>query len=1573
MVNSSNNGSLSSISNGNININIISISNGNINGNINGNDPGPEATVDNNHNSNSNSNHNHNHNHNHQTKTTNRNNIIARNHHYCTTMFSLDDALRNVNETRASAEERVEAEEAVAALESMLDDLDDDDDDDDPNDPGGSGAIIEPTAITTETATETATTTSTAVPVTQPTQQTPSPARHHEHPASGVAFAASLAADDDPEAIAATAATAAAAVPIATFPLPSPARVSQQKQKQLPLPNKPVLRGTLSYVDEEGFPVMGRGAPGRKRFLVLEGVWFWSRPIDDDEEEEENENDQDEQQQQQQQENNKYPFVLKSDVTNIDPDLFVAHLSSRHGSNNNNKNKPRFCPPPGRGIVFSGHFEVPTTKATSTSNTNANAKTAATTKKVREPSVKMEFRDLGSWYRIQGSGTNPLGAFSLNGTARSTSTSTCSTRSSCGDNNNDGYEVELRKTYLGVVGDGGPSANIGHNNSNSNSNNIHGFRHSTLMTLTASNSNSTSLPVAAGGGIKIEPVSPPKRMVQEQQQQQQQQPKQQQQNEPNQRNLFPHESSATQRQQRQQRQQQQQQTPPSKPRSPPRGEYLNNNNNNNNNNISDNNNIGRNRNDPEVNPQHRYVQLPSSSSSSSNYNSNPSSQVDRVNGRGMWHAWTRSFDTPLLALLDLFDNAVDASWMLLPPSSPKQQQKLVSRKEQQRQRQRQHQNADVVVPTKKPKIRVDRDTIGRNGVVMRNASPFIPPLHQVLQVYKSSKTGSGDNSIGENGIGVKHACASLSSLSLVFTKTTSNDTSNNNNNNNIDVDNNGNNDNETVTLSMGILMQDLQRDDGIVLPSAGWVQTADDDVDALEDHLIETCDNHPTTWGRAVREYGEGSRTDGIDRCLEHLRVLVAHRDWRNSPNVFSVVLTNLKHEALESESSNGLDGDGNESGGGDNDHLTIAVGGVGSPVGPRRRTSQQHGDNHNHNAIVYHEVREHGDGAEDEDAQRSESLLQTLREKLPYLYLHLHDLDICVGGKPIESVYWERRLAELSRFELQISQTELWSKISKRRYYASHVKSVYDVSDPSKTVRFFCGFDPYRCQSEWGSGGSGMIKKEKASHGAPAMSAVPGGTATDAIVGNQQALKIYLYSRQSGRLIKVRNDPRSEIGLSGGSTDYCQGLTVIIDDHNGTLPLNPTKQDTAYGHSKHGQIHAANLKEWTAAITHFYWNYHRTRMGESKNAVRAAVSSTRESLEEAYRWYQEQKQNQKEHGCAIVKDEGSSTTSSTTTSIVPLCRGTFIWYENVDFTVTSFRGVPAIRAGKKARETVVAKVVDREVVRLDEEAGARILGHQRTATPPTFSRKRNRHHPDPLNGIVDLIATERQGPAVASTADPSSSLALAAAAAAAAESPRSKKLRSVHNRNAPLPPVLKECTGVPPLALKNIDPSKVTPDTVQKLYKHLQRCMYQNSILRQETNKMRNEVVVHQRDTEKLRAAAAEERQRSQDIEVFRKEAVAEVSRLRAEVDALRASPSSARHHLQSPAGGGSTDHATERLRRELHVYKSRAEFYKQETESKKAQIQVLQQERLRFEERVQELEEAQLNGGDTGDLLQF
>lgn len=53
----------------------------------------------------------------------------------------------------------------------------------------------------------------------------------------------------------------------------------------------------------------------------------------------------------------------------------------------------------------------------------------------------------------------------------------------------------------------------------------------------------------------------------------------------------------------------------------------------------------------------------------------------------------------------------------------------------------------------------------------------------------------------------------------------------------------------------------------------------------------------------------------------------------------------------------------------------------------------------------------------------------------------------------------------------------------------------------------------------------------------------------------------LFLYSRQSGRLIVHHPDARTILELSAGGTEYCSGLRIIIDDFEGHLPLNPTKQ----------------------------------------------------------------------------------------------------------------------------------------------------------------------------------------------------------------------------------------------------------------------------------------------------------------------------------------------------------------------------------------------------------------------------
>jgi hypothetical protein len=57
-----------------------------------------------------------------------------------------------------------------------------------------------------------------------------------------------------------------------------------------------------------------------------------------------------------------------------------------------------------------------------------------------------------------------------------------------------------------------------------------------------------------------------------------------------------------------------------------------------------------------------------------------------------------------------------------------------------------------------------------------------------------------------------------------------------------------------------------------------------------------------------------------------------------------------------------------------------------------------------------------------------------------------------------------------------------------------------------------------------------------------------------------KRCCSLYIYSRQSGRLITHHIDARTILGLSAGGTEFCSGLRVIMDDFEGILPLNPTK-----------------------------------------------------------------------------------------------------------------------------------------------------------------------------------------------------------------------------------------------------------------------------------------------------------------------------------------------------------------------------------------------------------------------------
>lgn len=160
-------------------------------------------------------------------------------------------------------------------------------------------------------------------------------------------------------------------------------------------------------------------------------------------------------------------------------------------------------------------------------------------------------------------------------------------------------------------------------------------------------------------------------------------------------------------------------------------------------------------------------------------------------------------------------------------------------------------------------------------------------------------------------------------------------------------------------------------------------------------------------------------------------------------------------------------------------------------------------------------------------DPSSSHDPIEDLRAAIPKTYLHIPpSFDFRIGenytcGKARERVafhYWPQKLVELSSFTVMVNETIPW----------------YDhrAGEGAYRLRIFVGFDRYRIHS------SEAVK----------------------------SASMYLYSRESGRLIKHEPDARFMLGLNASGSMYCSGLTVIVDDIEGKLPLNPTKQDVAFG-----------------------------------------------------------------------------------------------------------------------------------------------------------------------------------------------------------------------------------------------------------------------------------------------------------------------------------------------------------------------------------------------------------------------
>ncbi|GFH55572.1 hypothetical protein CTEN210_12048 [Chaetoceros tenuissimus] len=184
--------------------------------------------------------------------------------------------------------------------------------------------------------------------------------------------------------------------------------------------------------------------------------------------------------------------------------------------------------------------------------------------------------------------------------------------------------------------------------------------------------------------------------------------------------------------------------------------------------------------------------------------------------------------------------------------------------------------------------------------------------------------------------------------------------------------------------------------------------------------------------------------------------------------------------------------------------------------------------------------------------------LIDDMKKGLPEHYLHVPQFfQVWFEEHRVKFNHWPNRLANLTRFNVRIPKDqEIDQDILNSILNRSGTDNGNRVNDHSLNI--YLGFDAIKIEEK-----------------------------------GQKAASLYFYSRKFGRLIKSENDGRGMLWLSAGSTNYCQALTIIVDDISGALPLNPTKQDFAFGEHDNGQVWKQNLLKWVSAVTKVYYNYY--------------------------------------------------------------------------------------------------------------------------------------------------------------------------------------------------------------------------------------------------------------------------------------------------------------------------------------------------------------------------------------------
>jgi len=462
-----------------------------------------------------------------------------------------------------------------------------------------------------------------------------------------------------------------------------------------------------------------------------------------------------------------------------------------------------------------------------------------------------------------------------------------------------------------------------------------------------------------------------------------------------------------------------------------------------------------------------------------------SRNITRVDGKGLWRSWKRNFNSQFTAILDLVDNSLDASIQNIDQNF--------------------HGKCHVSPDTYTYHDEFHNIITKTTGITIINNCITKPrPLQRCLEIYDSSKVDSGKESVGENGVGLKQACATLSDVNFVLVKI-------------VNEDGDG-----SIGCELGVVAETLQKAEGAYLPAFQFTIDVEGNSNRISTlaQQMKSLFSHPnhSEVAQCIAGYGSPPEEDtsafesGIQRLCRQFDKL-CNGSFADSPYVFAVIVDKIRSDNVEERS--GVAGDA----------LTMI-----------------HVDN----------------------------LMLELKKKIPLTYLHIpNSFEFCVGAgcELVDTNYWQKRLMEFSTFTINVG---------------TKIRFDDPRTDPQTcSFRMFCGFDAKAMKD----------KSEK------------------------KCASLYIYSRESGRLITHYVDARTMLGMNAGGSEFCSGLRVLLDDIDGVLPLNPTKQDIAFSEKSCGHILKENLFTEVGAAVKMFYMHHKGKFGNKKTALTKKIDEYKDKI----------------------------------------------------------------------------------------------------------------------------------------------------------------------------------------------------------------------------------------------------------------------------------------------------------------------------------------------------------------------